>query len=337
MSAKLEVASIMKETDMFNWAEKVEYKQNLTSEEKEISKVVDAWAKDIGTSGYDKDMEISAFIRKTMENPTYSKPNELFEKMFDMDSIGEFDDYYIEKNPKNTLVAYGSAKGGNVPKSYIDSSVLSPTWKHAQVETEVSYAKLRRNGFTTIANLTVYAKEALENLKLKDAFTAVDNAVSGGSQVFAVTGGTAALTTDVMDKLSLYVLDALEDGDEGFTFSLNKYAQAIGKMSGYTSFMSNDMKDKYNRFGLIKEYGGLLIGGYSGSKKTADGEFIVPNQRIFGVAGTIGLMCNRGDLRVYETPDNQKETFSLKFTGFEYGIKITKPEKIAKITFTTSA
>lgn len=336
MSIRTEFSEIVKNTEMYEVAEKVHYKVNLTSEEKEISQIADVWAKEIGEKGVDNEHEIAGFIKKTIEYPVYSRPNELFESMFEQDSIGEFDDYEVTVAPKNTLVAYQSAKGGNVPKSYIDTDTLRPNWVHTQVETQIKYADLRRNGFKSVANATVFAKEALENLKLKMAFTAIDNAVNGGEQVFAVTGGANALTTEVMDALSLYVLDQLEDDDTGFTFSLNKYAQAIGRMSGISSYMSNDMKNSFNRFGLVKEYGGLLIGGYSGARRTADGEVIVPDQRIFGVAGKVGIMCDRGDLRIYETMNNNDECVDLKFTGYEYGIQITKPEKIAKVTFTTA-
>lgn len=336
MSTKIEIAEIMeKNGQMYDWAEKVNRGASLTAEETEISQVVDAWAKEIGTKGKDSDNEIAEFIIKTITDPVYSKPDALIEKMFDSDSIGEFDDYIINKTPKNTLVAYDAAKGGNVFKSYIDTSALTPTWKHAQVETEISYAQLRRGGFKNIANMAVFAKEALDNKKIKDVFSALDTAIAGGNQVFAVTGGESALTKAILDKLSLYVLDHLADGDEGIMFGLNKYAQAIANMSGYTSYMSDKMKDDYNRYGLVKEYGGCLIGGFSGTRKAADGELLVPDKRIFGIAGKIGNICDRGELRVYETLDNNKERVSLKFTGYEYGIKITNPENVAKITFTT--
>ena len=336
MSTKIEIAEIMeKNGQMYDWAEKVNRGASLTAEETEISQVVDAWAKEIGTKGKDSDNEIAEFIIKTITDPVYSKPDALIEKMFDSDSIGEFDDYIINKTPKNTLVAYDAAKGGNVFKSYIDTSALTPTWKHAQVETEISYAQLRRGGFKNIANMAVFAKEALDNKKIKDVFSALDTAIAGGNQVFAVTGGESALTKAILDKLSLYVLDHLADGDEGIMFGLNKYAQAIANMSGYTSYMSDKMKDDYNRYGLVKEYGGCLIGGFSGARKAADGELLVPDKRIFGIAGKIGNICDRGELRVYETLDNNKERVSLKFTGYEYGIKITNPENVAKITFTT--
>lgn len=127
-------------------------------------------------SGNDEGHEISQLILKTISDPVYDKPDEIIDMMFDKDSIGEFDDYEIEKTPKNTLVAYDAAKGGNVNKSYIDGSILKPTWKHAQVETELSYAQLRRGGFKSIAQLSVFAKEALDNKKIKDVFTAFDKA-----------------------------------------------------------------------------------------------------------------------------------------------------------------
>ena len=335
MSTKIEIAELMeKNGTMYDWAEKVNRGASLTAEENEISQVVDAWAKEIGTKGKDNDNEIAEFIIKTITDPVYNKPDALIEKMFEMDSIGEFDDYVINKTPKNTLVAYESAKGGNVYKSYIDTSALTPTWKHAQVETEISYTQLRRGGFKSIANMAVFAKEALDNKKIKDVFSALDTAIAGGEQVFEVTGGESALTKTVLDKLSLYVLDHLADGDTGIMFGLNKYAQAIANMSGYTSYMSSTMKDDYNRYGLVKEYGGCLIGGFSGARKAADGELLVPDKRIFGISGIIGTICDRGELRVYETLDNNKERVSLKFTGYEYGIKVTNPENVAKITFT---
>ena len=335
MSTKIDIAEFMeKNGTMYDWAEKVNRGASLTAEENEISLVVDAWAKEIGTKGKDNDNEIAEFIIKTITDPVYNKPDALIEKMFEMDSIGEFDDYVINKTPKNTLVAYESAKGGNVYKSYIDTSALTPTWKHAQVETEISYTQLRRGGFKSIANMAVFAKEALDNKKIKDVFSALDTAIAGGEQVFEVTGGESALTKTVLDKLSLYVLDHLADGDTGIMFGLNKYAQSIANMSGYTSYMSSTMKDDYNRYGLVKEYGGCLIGGFSGARKAADGELLIPDRRIFVISGIIGTLCDRGELRVYETLDNNKERVSLKFTGYEYGIKITNPENVAKITFT---
>lgn len=333
MSFKSEVADIMKEKGrVYEIAEKVKGKCTLTNEDKEIASVIDEWAKEIGRTGHDNNREIAQLILKTIEDPISEGLDEVIDLMFDRDTIGEFDSYEIEKTPKNTLIAHEAAKGGNVDKSYIDGSILVPTWTHAQVETELTYGQLRRNGFKSIAQATVFAKEALENKKIKDAFSAIDAAITGGDQVIAVTGAAPSLTD--MDKLALYCLDMVESGDTPFTFGLNKYAMAIAKMSGYSSYMSDNMKESYNKYGLVKEYLGMLIAGFSGQKKLGDGSLIVPDKRIFGIAGKIGTICDRGELRVLETMDNNNEKVSLKFTGYEYGIKIDRPEKVAKITFT---
>lgn len=129
-----EIAEIMNtEGKMFEWASKVEYKRNLTSEDKEISTVVDAWAKEIGEKGADRDNELSNFITKTITPEVYDKPDALLSTMFNRGSVDEFDDFEVDVEAKNTLKAYDAAKGGNVPKSYLDTSVLKPTWKHKQV------------------------------------------------------------------------------------------------------------------------------------------------------------------------------------------------------------
>ena len=93
MSLKIEVAELMEKPGvMFDVAEKVEYKRNLTNEEKEVFEISDAWAREIGKSGNDKDHEIAAFVNKVVNEEIYNAPDELLDSMFDRGSIGEFDD-----------------------------------------------------------------------------------------------------------------------------------------------------------------------------------------------------------------------------------------------------
>lgn len=329
-----EIAELMnKDGQMFDWASKIEHKRNLSNEEKEISTVVDAWAKEIGEKGSDNDCELSNFITKTIQPEVYDKPDALLSTMFDRGSVDEFDDFEVDVDAKNTLKAYNAAKGGNVPKSYLDTSVLKPTWAHKQIETEIKYSELRRNGYRTVASLTTFAQESLMNAMISNVFNTLDAAITGGDQVVAITGSTLDKTS--LDKLALYTIDnATTAGDTPFAFALNKYAQMIANMANYTTFMSDNMKDDYNRYGFVKEYGGLLISGISGAKKTALNELLVPDKRIFGVSGKIGEIDMRGALRTYVTPDNNLEKFVIKVTGFEFGTCITRPEKVAKITFT---
>ncbi|MGG1663086.1 hypothetical protein [Brevibacillus sp. NRS-1366] len=322
-----EISSLMNEKGKIaEWASKVEYKKVLDAEEKEMSSVIDAWAKNIGEKGHDPNLELSSYIVKVVTPEIYDAPDELLDSMFDRGNIGEFDDSQVTETPKNTLIAYESAKGGNVDKSYVDITVTKPRFKHRQVETAVSYADLRRNGYKTIANLTVFSEEALKNKMFFDVFNDVDVAAAGGEQLI-VAGGTNP-TQVAMDALALYLIDR---GENPFSVSLSKYAQAIMNMSGRTSFMNDEMKGKYNRYGLADFYNGVRIGHISGAKRTGDNQQLLPDKRIFGIAGKIGTLDMRGQIRVYQTFDNNREKVDLKITGFEYGVAITKLDKIAKI------
>lgn len=327
---KNEIASLMNEKRrMFEWATKVDKNLSLTAEDREISQVVDAWAKKIGTNGADPNNEISEYIVRTLTPEIYDTPDELLDMLFNRGSIGEFDEYQINEVTRNTLVAHDAGFGGTVDKSYIDVTASKPTWRHKQVETEVRYSDLRNNGYKTIATLTAYAEEALKNKMFFDIFNTVDLAITGGDQLISVAGSKP--TEAAMDALALYLIDR---GANPLTVSLSKYAQDIGKMAGYTSYMSDNMKDNFNKYGLVKFYNGVSIGAISGAHKTGDGQGLLPDKRIFGIAGKIGNLDMRGDIRVLETMDNKKEVIELKITGFQFGMALTNLDKIAKISLT---
>ena len=247
--------------------------------------------------------------------------------MFDRGNIGEFDDYEVTKTPKNTLEAHDAVIGGNVDKSYIDFEILKPTWKHAQVEFELPYVEMRRNGFKSVATLTNYAVEALRNKQFYDIFNAVDLAITGGEQAIAETGSAPSLAS--WDAFSLYLLDR---DSAPVAITLSKYAQALGRMSGAQAYLSDNMKDAFNRYGLVNFADGINIASISGAKKLVGGEKLLPDKKIFGVAGKIGTLDQKGDIRVYETMDNNAEKVDVKIAGFEYGYCINDIENLAKIT-----
>ena len=328
MSLKIEVAELMEKPGvMFDVAEKVEYKRNLTNEEKEVFEISDAWAREIGKTGNDKDHEIAAFVNKVVNEEIYNAPDELLDSMFDRGSIGEFDDEEFVKTPKNTLEAHEAAKGGTVDRSYIDFTAIKPITKNRQIETDLSYVDLRKNGFKSVATLTTYAKEALQNALFYDVFSMIDNAIVGGEQL--VTAGGKVPTQTAVDAFNLYLLDR---DPAAVAVCLSKYAQALGRMDGRSQYMSNAMKDEFNRYGLVNFIDGVRIASISGAKKLASGEKLIPDKKIFGIAGKIGTLDQKGDIRVYETMDNNAEKVNVKLTGFEYGYCITDIEKAAKIT-----
>ena len=325
---KNEIASLMNESGrMFQWATAVDKQLNLTAEDKEISAVVDAWAKSIGEKGVDSNNEIAEYMVKTIQPEVYDVPDALLSQMFDRGTVGEFDDFQSTIAPYNTLVAREAGNAGTVDKSYINWTVVKPTWKQFQVETELRYSDLRKNGFKTIATMTTFAEEALKNKMFYTVFAIIDAAITGGDQ--AIVSGASMPTVTAMDEMSLYLLDR---GSNPMTISLSKYAQAIAKMSGRTSFMSQEMLNSYNRYGLVDFYNGVKIATISGAHKTGDGQQLITDKRIYGIADKIGTLDMRGDLRVYETMDNKRETVELKLAGFQFGVSIDNITKVAKIT-----
>ena len=257
---------------LFDVAEKVEYKRDLTAEEKEIAEVSDAWAREIGETGKDPECQVAAYIKRTVQEEIYNAPDELLDQLFTRGTIGEFDDVEYTKNIKNTLVAHEAAKGGVVDRSWLDFSGLKGTWKNRQVETDLSYVDLRKNGFKSIANLTVFMKEACQNALFYDVFSQIDAAIVGGEQNIVVTGNMPTL--EAMDALSLYLNDR---SDDSVIVALTKYAQGIRRMQGYAQYLSNDMKNDFNRYGLVKTYDSIGIAGISSAKRQGNGNLLIPD------------------------------------------------------------
>lgn len=323
-----EIAEIMNtDGSVFEIASNTKYGISLNSEQKDIAEVIDAWAKSIGEKGADPECELSAFITKTLEPVIYDLPDALIDELFERGSIDEFDDVHGLINPKNTLKAYDATKGGSVPKSYIDYTEIAPVWKSKQVETEIGYTQLRKNGFKTVANLATFAEETLKNNLYHDAMAYLDTLITSTltEQYFTTTG---SLTQASIDQMTLYLL---EHGVNPFILGRTKYAQQIARMTGQATFMSDEMKNNFNRYGLVNFIDGVRV-AHIASTVEANGQPALPDGKLFGIAGKIGELDMKGTLRMYETFDNTAEKVDIKLTGFEYGFLITKPENVCKLT-----
>ena len=311
---------------LFDVAEKVEYKRDLNVEEKDIAEISDAWAREIGETAKDPECEVAAYIKRTVQDEIYNAPDELLDQMFDRGNVGEFDDVEYDKEIKNTLVSYESAKGGVVDRSWIDLTAIKPVWKNRQIETDLSYVDLRKNGFKSIANLTVFMKEACQNALFYDVLSQIDAAIVGGEAKIDVTGKVPTLAD--MDALSLYLNDR---SDDAVIVTLTKYAQAIRRMEGFAQYMSNDMKNDFNRYGLVKTYDSIGIAAISGAKRQGNGNLLIPDKRVFGIAGKVGNLDMKGDIHVFQDMNNQSEQIHIMLKDFTYGFAITKIENCAKI------
>lgn len=323
----IEIAEVMQTPGkMFSIAQKVHYKKKLDNEEKDVAEIADAWVKEAAEKG-DPDKEIAAFVKRTTNDEIYETPDDLLDMMFDRGTIGEFDDTETTKDPKNTLVAYEAAKGGTVDASYLDFTALKPTWKNRQVEFKIPYVQMRQNGFRTVATYTTYATEALQNTLFHDMFSAIDQAIGGGEQM--IVESESKPTQSSMDQLALYLTD--RNSTDSVAVALTKYCQAIGRMDGYAQYMSEDMKNDFNRYGLAKFFSGIAVAGISGAKKISKGNLLIPDKRIFGVAGKIGTLDMKGEMHVYEDMDNGNEVCHVRVKDFTYGYTITHIENTAKI------
>ena len=164
---------------------------------------------------------------------------------------------------------------------------------------------MRRNGFKSVALLTNYAVEALRNKQFYDIFTSVDNAITGGEQAISETGSAPSLTS--WDAFSLYLLDRKLH----LLLLLFLNMLRLCRMTGATQYRSENMKNDFNRYGLVNFADGINIASISGAKKLANGEKLLPDKKIFGIAGKIGTLDQKGNIRVYETMTTMQRRLTL--------------------------
>ena len=194
----------------------------------------------------------------------------------------------------------------------------------------MSYVDVRRNGWKSVANVSVYMNEALRNKQFYTIFNAIDAAITGGEQKIDVTG--ADPTMEAMDAITLY-LNEYSDGSTPFTVSLQKYAAKMRRMTGYAEYLSDAMKDNFNRYGLVQTYDGVAITAISSAKKLGDGSLLIPDKRIYGIAGVIGSLDQKGEIHTYEDHDNNAERIHLMVKDFSFGYSVDHIERVAKIVF----
>ena len=326
-----EVASVVAEKNIIELSEKARL-NTLESDDREAIDIIDNFAREIGTSGKSSENTalISELIKNTVEPLIFQPETSLLFDIFDMGNVGEFDENRYTGLPKNTIKVHDAVRGGNVPKSYVDPSLFTPVKIALQAETELSYSDLRRNGWKSISKMTELTRESFEQEMFSRLFAGVDSALDAITGDQNISTGSA-LTTANADLLARYLRDMSEGNP--FMVGLSKYIDTMTKMSGYETYLSDDLKNELNRVGRLAMYDGVALSSIPTAKKTAKGQTLVPDKRIFGIAGKIGEANMRGEMRMYETYDNNAEKVSLKFTGFDFDYVIYYVDKIARITF----
>lgn len=318
-----------KEGSLNEWASKVHYNLELNQEEKEFSEMADAWARELGRTGCDPNHELAAMVEKAFTPDQVTAPSELISRMFDESSIGEFDDAQIVIEPENTIQVHEAIIEGNVDRSFIAHKVATPTWTTLAAETDISMQDLRRGGYRTVANLVNYIREAFETKKVVTLLNAIDTLIVAGGANY-INEATAAVTEASADALALYLQD-VTNGERPLAVMLNKYRQQMSKLAQAERWPMEAQKGFYNADGFLHDYAGMELMGFSGQKTLADGSLILPDKRVFGIAGKVGQAITRGESRVLQAEDINQERVHVKVTGYTFGYAITDLTKVAKI------
>lgn len=329
MNINLELSQYVEEKGtMFAWANAVVKKEKLTDEQLVISEVANKFATSIANTGI-ADVSLSSYLKRIVEEEIYNEPSELLDTMFNQGSIGEFDDYTSVGTWKNNLLAHDvSERGGTVDKSYVDFNRSAMVRRNLQIETQIKYDDLRRDGALSIATLTLYAIEAMQNKKFQAIFEQVNSLLLSGSNVFDATAG---LTVQLMDDFAGYVTDHTS-GNSQLIVGLSTDLRDIKNMPGYTEYMSNEMKAQLNMgSNILNYYASVPLASVSAGKKLKDGTTLLPAKTIYGFSDKIGQCDMRGTLSVLQTPNNSKQLIDIIFTGYEFVFTIDYLEKISKI------
>lgn len=327
----LEIASYMKDCNVLELATKTNIGANLTEDDQKVISHFDEWAREIGHTGRDKNNEIAAYITRVVNESVTEYPSQLLDAIFERDTIGEFDAVEFDRDPKNTLKAVDAAGGGNVERSFIDMTKVAPTISNAQIETDISFRDLRRNGWKRVSLLTEYAVNALEAKLYYDVLNHVNGAITSGDNYINGTASTTVSQT-LVDQLSLYLSD-YRDGDTASIVGLSKYIQQISKLSGYSAYYSEEMKNTLYRNGFLPMYDGHDLFGV-GTYRTLNNDgttTLIPDKMVFGFAGKIGALTQIGEVRTYEIEDPNKEQIHLLVKDFKHAVSYHSLERAAKL------
>jgi hypothetical protein len=333
-----EIERTFKSGEAYQWAKNV-YAKNvlrdkdieLSEEEEAFSQVVNGMVNDAWKYGKTEAREsIAQIVVDIIEPVVFDVPNEVLSQFLtDKGSYGEFDMVRIRKSPKNTLVARQVAnRTGNVDKSYLDITEGNTMETVLQIETEIPMSNLRRDGATGVATLAMYAIEAFDKEKFKAILAYVDKLVTGGSQVFGVTG---SWTAGAAQSLTDYTYDNAVTGKEPLVVGLSNRLREMCRAVG-ADFYSNTMKDALNNLSLLQVLNGCKLVPILKGKKDGEGNTLLPENRVFGFSGTIGEMYTKGQMITRTSEEMNGEKINFKFTGVEFGICITDTQYISKIT-----
>ena len=305
------------------WAKNVFERKELSEDEKAFSELVEnkiLKADRFGSRQAKEELAQIALI--VVENDFADYPYEIVNALFDSASYGEFDLIIQRGRIKNTLRVYETApRTGNVETSYVDFSEGYTQRTHLQGEIEYKMENLRKNGALGFAEFVLMLQEQFTIAKFKAVFDMV-------LKLKATPDASGAITASLIDDIQEAVTANCKSGTPviaGLTSNIQKLSKKYRE--SYGASFDDATKSDIIRNGYLTVMDGLGFAVCRDALKTADGETILPKNKLIGIGGKIGTFFTAGQIRIYPTEDGNSEALHYKITGLELGI-IVDPELV---------
>lgn len=327
-------SALNEEGRLIEWAEKAANKQELNEIEQAISESMNQYGREIGKLGKDSAREaVSELIVKVIQPEVFSPITEdILNKIFRTNSYGEFDIVKIMNTPKNTLIAYeNAARTGNVNKSYIDFTVGQVVEKSIQLEFEIDYDALKREGAFTVATHIMFALEEIRNKKFQIILDYVDSLIQGGDHLTEC--GSKTLTLGGLQEFTDRLDDNCETGIP-MAVGLSTIVRNAMRVADVEKHMSDSVKDEVFRTGKLNHFFGTDFASVKAGRKTGKGEKLMAKDTLYGFCGEVGEMYTRGTMDIDSTKDMNARKIHFMISGIEFGVCITDLDKIYKLVIT---
>ena len=180
---------------------------------------------------------------------------------------------------------------------------------------------LRKQGAVGFAEFVMMLQEQITIAKFKAVFDMV-------LKLKATPDADGAITTALLDDIQEAVTANCKNGVPviaGLTSNIQKLSKKYREAYGAT--LDEATKGDMVRNGVLTMMDGIGFAVCRDALKTADGETILPKNKLIGIGGKIGTFFTAGQVRVYPLEDGNSEAIHYKITGIELGI-IVDPELV---------
>lgn len=244
---------------------------------------------------------LAQYIERVVNEAIYETPDALLEELFDFKTVdGDNMGGLTAQSPANTLQSYEANPGGNVPRSFVNLAKPASVTKILQIETDISFDDIKRNGWKSVAMLTDYATASFRNRMLADTFAQIDAGIASGDNFIAGSGAYAS--AEEMAELATFA----SQYDQGLIIARKKYV-TNARMLPSTQYIKASES----------EYAGVPL-RFDAPPQNSKGQFMLPDKRMFAIAGKLGALDLRDKIDAYSVMDYNKQHIHLLFKNFTY-------------------